>query len=255
MGAYSSGGSPQNFGLAVSQGGLSGTSGFSIYGRNPDVDTATVPEDVWFNGGVWVQPTVARVHNIASTSNSDSAAGGTGARTISIVGLNSTYDQISETISLNGTSNVPTVNSYIFISSMTVLTAGSGGANVGNISATAVTDATVSAIMGATYNKTTLGIYQVPNGYTGYISRWQAGMQQATASSGAEVNLLIKPFGGVFELRAIHVLSNSGDSEEEDIYDTYIPLAAKTIVKSQVKSVTANNTDIQARIQIMLVAN
>lgn len=42
-----------------------------VSGRNPDVDQATDPEDLWPVGGAWVPPTQPRVHEIVSTSVDD----------------------------------------------------------------------------------------------------------------------------------------------------------------------------------------
>lgn len=39
------------------------------YGRNLDVDSGSVPEDVWSGGGIWVPPTAARVHTLTGSAN------------------------------------------------------------------------------------------------------------------------------------------------------------------------------------------
>lgn len=39
-------------GILISTGGVPGVSAVSKFGRNPDIDTATVPEDVWAAGGL-----------------------------------------------------------------------------------------------------------------------------------------------------------------------------------------------------------
>ena len=41
------------------------------FGFNSDVDAASDPEDSWDGGGLWVPPTEARTHNIASTDGDD----------------------------------------------------------------------------------------------------------------------------------------------------------------------------------------
>lgn len=134
------------------------------FGRNPVV-TGDTTEDVWDGGGLWVPPTEARVHNLVSSSANDAAAG-TGARTIKIYGLDANYDRQEETITLNGVTPVATTNSYTRIFRMVCQTWGSGQANAGNITATAVTDATVTAQVSTGNNQTLMAIYTVPNGYS-----------------------------------------------------------------------------------------
>lgn len=41
------------------------------FGRNPDIDTGSLPEDIWDGGGVWAAPTQSRTHNVASTQAAD----------------------------------------------------------------------------------------------------------------------------------------------------------------------------------------
>lgn len=57
----------------------------------------------------------------------------TGAHTVLIEGLDADYDEISETIILNGTIPVDLVNSYLRVNNMSVVTAGTGLTNAGTI--------------------------------------------------------------------------------------------------------------------------
>lgn len=111
------------------------------HGYNGDIDAGT--ETVVPAGGLWLPPTTARVHAVASGSANDAAAG-TGARTVRLTGVLASGLSSSETITLNGTSGVNSSASYIHVTSLEVLTAGSGGVNAGIITATAATDSTVT---------------------------------------------------------------------------------------------------------------
>jgi hypothetical protein len=57
--------------LLIPAGLIRGTSHINKFGRNPDVDTADAPEDIWDIGGLWVPPTVPRLHNIVSSVAND----------------------------------------------------------------------------------------------------------------------------------------------------------------------------------------
>lgn len=240
-----------DYNLQVSRGLVTGQIGIFQFGRNIDVDAA---EDIWSGGGDFVPPTTARLHNIASSDANDASAG-TGARTVMVYGLSSTYVLQSETVTMNGTSNVPTVSTYTFIYKMQVLTAGSGGGNAGNITATAQTDTTVSAYMPIGYNQSTMAIYMVPAGYTAYINSFKAGLSNTTGSQSADIGLYVKPFGGVYNLKALHSLVNSGTSVEENIFRYPLSVTEKSIIKVRCTAVQSTNTDIQGEIDFILVAN
>ena len=67
-----------------------------------------------------------------SSSTSDAAAG-TGARTITVEGLTTNYELVTETATMNGTSAVALTNLFIRVLDVRVATAGSGTLNAGNI--------------------------------------------------------------------------------------------------------------------------
>jgi len=141
---------------------ITGTVAKNASGINEDVDTGTLPEDIWAEGGIWVPPTAARIHDIVSTSASDSAAG-TGTRSVLVQGLNSSWELQQEVVAMNGTTNVPTVNSYTRIHGLTSIPpAGSNMKNVGIIRATAQTDATVQAHMPIGWGRSAAAIYSTP---------------------------------------------------------------------------------------------
>lgn len=242
----------KDFYLEVAKGNVANHISVNVFGRNPDIDLAAT-EDVWPYGGDWTAPTTARVHNIASSDANDTAAG-TGARTVLVTGLNGSYAITSEPVTLNGVASVATVNSYIFISEIKVTSAGSGLVNAGVITATAQTDATVSCSITAGKNKSSMGIYQVPAGYTAYLSYYQSGFQNATGGAYCDVELLSKPDGGVFEVIAYHGLINTGTSVEDDYYYSPVVLTEKTIIKARATT-SANNSNVQVRLCLTLVAN
>lgn len=92
------------------------------------------PEDLWTVGGVRTLPSAAANFVVTSNSVNDTAAG-TGARTIIVYYLDSDYNSQNEIITLNGTSDVTSTGSALRIQSMITVTAGSGGCNAGDITA------------------------------------------------------------------------------------------------------------------------
>lgn len=115
--------------------------------------------------------------SVNSTSASDAAAG-TGARTVTINYLNTSFQLKSETVTLNGVTGVNTVNTDIaFIESIQVSSVGSGGGNVGTIQVWTGLGATGSVwgSIAASDNQTFWAHHYVPTGVTCYILGFSAG--------------------------------------------------------------------------------
>ena len=159
------------FELQVGRGQITGHSVVHVFGFNPDVDTNE--ETVWPIDGLLGHPSSPTVMKISSSSTDDDATG-TGARTVFIEGVNGTGGLLTETVILDGQTEVNTVNSYDAIERMVVLTVGSGGKNAGIIYAgtgtvTAGVPAVPYGVIGAGENNSMVGHWTCPTGYTGYL--------------------------------------------------------------------------------------
>jgi hypothetical protein len=150
----------EDFDLQVARGQVAGHSTLNIYGYQPSVATSFIP--VWENAGLYTYPVSAQQMNLSS-SNGDTA-------TITINGLDATYNMISESVVLTGTTPVTTVNSYLRINGMFVsvgsATNPAGVVTLKNIAGT-VTYAQINAGVG----RTQAAIYTVPAGHTFFLSR------------------------------------------------------------------------------------
>lgn len=242
----------RDFFLDVSRGLVNKTTHINKFGRNIDVDTGT-DEDIWATGGTFAEPTTAQTMIVTSSSASDTISG-TGARTLFIEGLDSSYNIVSETITLNGTSNVNSVGTYTFINRAYVLTFGSGGTNAGNITVTAQIDATVQATVLAGFAQTLNAIYMIPNGYKGYLRNISGSFQQSSANSIVDIALLTKTFGsGGYRVRDYVNLTNTGESFFQKEYEPYIEFQAKDLIKLRALSASTNNNDVSGGFDLFLV--
>lgn len=109
--------------------------------------------------------------SVNSTSASDTSAG-TGARTVTINYLTAAFVLKSETVTLNGTTAVNTVNTDIaYIESIVVATVGSGGGNAGTIQVWTTTagGGSVWGSIAASDNQTFWAHHYVPSGVTCYL--------------------------------------------------------------------------------------
>lgn len=169
------------------------------FGYNSAVGTSQ--EEIWNVGGVEAYLSSAETMNIVSTSTDDDGAPvGTGARTLTIFGLDNDWLPISETITLNGTTNVLTSNSYLRVFRMIVNTAGSTGGNVGTITATASSAASVHAQINPTDNQTLKINFSIPANKYGVITYAEIGTAKA---DDCEVRLKVRPFGEVFQTKRL----------------------------------------------------
>lgn len=242
-----------NYALEVGKGNISGTSGVNKFGRNTDVDTSA--EDIWDGGGTWTAPTASRTHDIVSTDTNDTSAG-TGARTVEIQGLDANWALQTETVTMNGTSNVATASTYRRIFRMKVLTAGSGGANAGTITATAQTDSTVTAQMSIGNNQTLMAIYTVPASKTAYMTQLYASINRAVSTTEADIFLWVRDAEtpGPWQLKHVQSITTTGDSRLAKDFEPYFSISEKSDVR--VAGVANDlNSDISAGFDLYLVDN
>lgn len=170
-------------------------------GLNPDIDIASVPEDIWAAGGVYTGfPTGSpETLTVLSTSANDTGAG-TGARTFQISGLDTNYNLQNETVTLNGLGGVNTVNKFRRVYSARVLTAGTAETNIGDITIRHTTTvANVFALVLAGRGQTNLSNYTIPAGYKGYIKRIGAQLLDNNTNR-LEMCIWRRPFGGAVRL-------------------------------------------------------
>lgn len=241
--------------LDIPKGDVSGVTSVNKFGENQDVDTSV--EDIWTGGGTWVAPTAARTHQIASTDANDTAAG-TGARTIRVYGL-PTWDtaEVAEDITMNGTTNVPTVNDYVIIHRKHVLTKGASGPNLGVITATADTDGTVTSRIEIGDGQTLMTIYGVPSVQTLYLTLAYASVQKATTAN-IDTRLLVNPEPDVeltgFLCKQIFAVVSVGNALAERHFKPYFPIPGPAIVKISGES-SAVNASVSGGFDGILVTN
>lgn len=139
-------------------------------GVNNNVTTTSA--DLWTGGTDVILLSTAETLNIVSTSANDTSVG-TGARTVLVFGLDAEGLELSEVVTLNGTTNVLTTAPFFRINELIVLTAGTGGLNAGVITATSSGSSILVAHMVAGVNRAQQAHYTVPsNKY--FLVRWVA---------------------------------------------------------------------------------
>lgn len=255
----------QDFDLEVSRGNINGISAINKFGRCPDNVDIGAQSDLWDGADaatgtkIWVAPTTARIHNIVSTSASDDGAPvGAGARTIQVYGLTS-WDstETSEVITMNGVTNVATTNSYVIIHRMKVLTKGSTSSNVGVITATAVTDGTITAQINANQGQTQMAIYGIPSTQTLYLTDYYSSVNRAVAGA-ANIGLNVNPEPDSeltqFVTKHVNAINSTGSSYFAQNFSPKYKITGPAILKVSASG-SANNMDVSGGFNGYLVTN
>jgi hypothetical protein len=242
------------FELQVARGQISYHESFCQFGINTAVGTSN--ETVWIGSNTYTFPSSASVLKISSSSASDTSAG-TGARTVQIQGLDANYEAVSEAVSLNGQTAVNTTNSYLRVNKMIVLTAGSGGTSVGNIYAGTgdVTDGVPAVVVnqtGVLANETESGFYSVPAGHTAFINMWTMSSGNTTPDEWTRFTLRVRPFGGVFGIKAQYHIAASGIYECKAAYPLPIPEKADLDILAATSDGSASAS---TQLQMVLIKN
>lgn len=178
-------------------------------GHNGAVGTSLV--EIWSQATSYSFPSSASTMKVSSDNANDTSAG-TGARTVEIVGLDANWNEVNETITLNGTTAVNTVNSYIRINEMLVKSAGSGGKNAGALytgigTVTAGVPATIYSVCEIGENASMQAIYSVPDGYDAFIEGYAV---SSASQKATEAYIKAREFGEVLAVfQHIHFFQDS----------------------------------------------
>lgn len=239
------------FDLQVSRGQIQGHRNVTIFGFNPDVDTTQVT--VWPLPTQVPFPSAALQMTVSSTSANDTSAG-TGARTIVVQGLDANYNEITETVTLNGQTAVTMAASFFRVNYAYVATAGSGGGAAGDIYigtgvVTAGVPATAYDIIKFDYNNTTTGSYTIPAGYKGYLSQGLFSAGQTAGSSPVQGRLLTNGPDGIHHTAAVTTVNNGVANY---VFEYPLEIPEKTTIEATAIG-TNNNNSVSSMFILLLV--
>ena len=251
-------GTSEPFELQVARGQIAYHKSVYKFGNNAAVTDSL--ETIWQQGGLYSYLSAATVLKVSSSSTDDASAG-TGARTVELFGLDGDYNEISETVTLNGQTAVNTTQSYLRINRMIVRSAGSGGANAGIIYAgtgtvtTGVPANIYATINGDGSNQTLMALWTVPAGYTGYLMQYD--VSNGTTSNTPAVcklSLVARPFGEVFQIKDVKSLTTGMHIENTLVIP--VKFTEKTDIEVRAISSSASvSFDISAAFEIIYIKN
>ena len=214
------------------------------FGKNTDVGTAY--EDVWAGGGTMTLLTTASTMIV--TSSGVDTAGSTGALTVTLEGLDSGYNVISETVTLVAATPPTTNASFIRVYRAYVATAGTGLVNANDIVVTATTGGSEQIHITADTGQSHHMIYTVPFGHTAYLDGSFLATD-TTASRTITGQIQVKTFGGAWQVKHTTII---GTGLELVSMDGSGAIPAKSDIKWRAKASTGTTNVVSAGIKILL---
>lgn len=228
--------------IKISRGMVKGASFIHKFGAVPSLATNTTGT-VWDKNDTvypWATWATAGIINVDSSSASDIN------KSITVVGLDANYNQISETITLTTQTNNNSSNSFIRIFRAFV---SDGETNVGQISVQR--DTTDVAIIAAGYGQTLMAVYTVPAGYTGYLYKGTCSAQSGADGTG---NMFVRYFGqSSFRIGHSFEVSGAGGQYMYD-FSFPIPIPEKSDIDVRITT-RSNNGRYTAAFDLLLVQN
>lgn len=216
------------------------------FGSNPAITTATDPEEIWSVGGVFTYanqfPAAATTVTLVCASTDDDIAG-TGARTVTIVGINGAGAELSQTVNCEGNDGAGGITSVPVdlkrVHRMYVASVGAGAThtNVGAIDATIGGNVVAQIEAGA--GQTEMAVYTVPTGYSKYyLTNWSVRVSGIVAAAEAYCTLMLHR-SGVVRHQGDVVAVKTGATLADVRLDNWITLLAGDDVWIRVQEVSA----------------
>ena len=228
----------ENF-LNIARGKIPNASHINKFGYNESVGTSF--EHIT-DLGTNVLPSSAGTVTLVSASTDDTSAG-TGARTVEVQGLDENYLPLTETFTMNGTTNVVGSSSFLRVFRMRVLTAGTGEINAGNITAS-IGGSNVAQIL-ADKGQTLMAVYTIPAGKSGYLTKFQGSLSK---NQEAVFKIRVKEFGNGFNVKG-----QFGTFSNSITYDYAIPLQFKEKTDIQILGKAGATSEMGAVFDIVLI--
>jgi len=213
------------------------------FGRNSAVGTNL--ETVWDGSNIYEYITTAGTATVTSADPDDNPTGD-GAQTVSIIGVDASYNTIAETIPLGGTGTL----SFFRVFRARVETAGISGTNEGVITVTvdSVSAAIIEVIGNLGLGQTEMALYTIPAGYTGCMTQWEVGSNDSGSNLYFSLNSRNIDSG-----RLVWCIHDSKGTSRLKVFTVPLLFLEKTDIEIRVNA--GNNKLAAAGFNIILVRN
>lgn len=244
-------------------GNIPGVSYVRLIGVN--AGPTTTFEALWKESAVYSPLAVAMSTPYCASADANDTSAGTGARTIRVSGIDTSFNAFTETVTMNGQTSVNLAKTNVqFIYKLEVLTAGSGGLNAGIIQCgtgvntagdPAVTHAYMSAssdtVITADRNQSEMFFYAVPDNYSLICKNWTTSSVMATAAN--IYQFVLDTFTNNDIGKRIQIQMGEAGGGNPAINPLTLKFPEKTIIIGKVQSASAAAVQLSA--ECLLIAD
>jgi hypothetical protein len=227
--------------IQVSRGLVDGHKRLFKFGHNPVIQD--ISETIWDAGGLYTYPSSA----VAMTVTSGAGATDNGVA-ITVQGLDSNYNEVSEEVTLASTGTATTTQTFLrvyraFVSGSQAITANTTIANGG----------TTYAQINTGENQTLMALWTVPAGYTAYLLDTKITAFTEQNNKVATINIYARIENGVFRTADKFDVFAAAITQN---YKCPIPFPEKTDIEVRAVA-TSSNADLRvaAGLDIIYIAN
>lgn len=166
---------------------LNEVGGYKTIKQHGYVVDSDVNDDVWLGDGAYSFLTTHDSVVVKSSSANDTSSG-SGCKTVILEGLDSSYNYQSETVTMNGTSDVLAANSYLRMNNAYCSTVGDGGVNAGQIAVFGITTtSTLQSLIPASAGKAKNAIYTAPADKQSFLASWNSSVSATSTAVGLQM--------------------------------------------------------------------
>jgi hypothetical protein len=176
------------YGVAVARGDVPKMSNIDKFGKLPSSTTAH--QTIWDGGGVYAYPTSAITLDVTSAAGADDNG-----VEVTLIGLDTNYEPLEETVTLAGTGTATTTGEFLRIFRAFV---SNGQASTDDIGIT--NGAVTYAAIVEEYQQTLMAVYTVPKGKRAYLVAANISVEKAQEVEGL---LMVRVQGGVMRAQGL----------------------------------------------------
>ena len=216
------------------------------FGRNPDIDTATDPEDMIDWGGLYGGFAIATSDTVVVVSDASAdSIGGTGGLIYTIQGLDVNKRKVTITDTLRGTLPDTASFSMYRVYRAWIASAGSGGTNAGNITIRTPKDS-VLAYIAADFGQTEQAVYTCGTEYQScFLTGYYVDAETPTGAAGnVKLYILMRPLNGAWRIIETFGFNSGVQNKYEHVYPVPFSIPAGADVVLRVQTVAQNNTSL-----------
>jgi len=227
--------------LQVSRGLVAGHKRVFKFGFNSDIDDSI--EDIWDVGGVYAYQSSA----VTMTATSDAGATDNDVE-VTIQGLDASYNELSETVTLTGAGTATTTGT--FLRTFRAFVSGSQEPT-DNINVT--NSGTTYARITSGENQTLMALWTVPAGYTAYLFQTDITAFTEQNNKFATIQIQTRELNGVFRTRDKFAIVENSHKQE---YVAPIPILEKTDIRVRaIASSSSADLEVSAGLDIVYIEN